>query len=250
MSEKDFKVSIKNLAGKVVATVDVNTKDTGLTVKKRVAEAGLEDKKDDLKMKVNPSQIALFLGNTELKDTTVVDTTELCKALELKCVIRKTNGVFFDIKAGNEELGRVVFELDHQVCPKTCKNFLELATGIHGYGYKGCPFHRVIPDFMCQGGDFTRRNGTGGKSIYGKKFDDENFTLSHEQWSLSMANAGPNTNGSQFFVCYSRCSWLDGKHTVFGKATQGFEVLRAIEKLGSQNGKTSKEVIIADCGVC
>uniref|UniRef100_A0A7S2TM15 Peptidyl-prolyl cis-trans isomerase n=1 Tax=Lotharella oceanica TaxID=641309 RepID=A0A7S2TM15_9EUKA len=250
MADKEFKVSIKNLAGKVVATVDVHTKDTGLMVKKRVADVGLEDRKDDAKMKVAPSQIALFLGNKELKDTTVVDTTELCKALELKCVVRKTNGVFFDIKAGDKMLGRVVFDLRHDVCPKTCKNFQELATGQHGFGYKGSPFHRVIPEFMCQGGDFTRRNGTGGKSIYGERFADENFTLKHEQWSLSMANAGPNTNGSQFFVCYIRCGWLDGKHTVFGKVAQGQDVLREVEKLGARSGKTSKDIIIEDCGLC
>jgi len=102
---------------------------------------------------------------------------------------------------------------------------------------------------MAQGGDFTKQNGTGGKSIYGIKFKDENFTLKHEKWSLSMANAGPNTNGSQFFICYIPCYWLDGKHTVFGKAVQGYDVLEEMERLGSSSGKTSEPVVIEDCGL-
>jgi peptidyl-prolyl isomerase F (cyclophilin D) len=156
---------------------------------------------------------------------------------------------FFDVSIGGVAAGRLIFELRADVVPKTVENFRALCTGEKGFGYANSPFHRIIPQFMCQGGDFTRQNGTGGKSIYGEKFADENFQLKHDAPGiLSMANAGPNTNGSQFFLCTVPCPWLDGKHVVFGKIAEGMDVLKKMEAVGSQSGKTSKPVVITGCG--
>eukprot|EP01139_Manchomonas_bermudensis_P005743 Amastigsp_a175644_15960.p2 type:complete len:172 gc:universal Amastigsp_a175644_15960:1-516(+) len=162
--------------------------------------------------------------------------------------------VFFDVAVDGSPIGRIVFELRADVVPKTAENFRCLCTGerstpAKSLTFKGSKFHRVIPNFMLQGGDFTRGNGTGGESIYGEKFRDENFTLKHTGAGiLSMANAGPNTNGSQFFICTATTAWLDGKHVVFGKVTSGMDVVRAVEALGSDSGRTTGTITIADCG--
>ncbi|KAL3062327.1 peptidyl-prolyl cis-trans isomerase A [Trematomus bernacchii] len=157
--------------------------------------------------------------------------------------------VFFDVTLDDKPMGRIIMELRDDVVPKTAENFRALCTGEKGFGYKSSIFHRIIPDFMCQGGDFTNHNGTGGKSIYGNKFGDENFTLKHTTAGiLSMANAGPNTNGSQFFICTAKTAWLDGKHVVFGAVVEGLDVVAAMEKKGSQSGKTNGRLAIADCG--
>ena len=152
-----------------------------------------------------------------------------------------------------EQHGRITFNLYDDVVPNTTRNFRELCTGQHGFGYAGSSFHRIIPNFMLQGGDFTRGNGTGGRSIYGEKFADENFKKKHDKPGLlSMANAGPNTNGSQFFVTTVRTSWLDGRHVVFGEVAdeESMAVVKAVEATGSKNGniKFSKKPQIVRSG--
>ncbi|KAI9438968.1 cyclophilin-like domain-containing protein [Lactarius indigo] len=158
--------------------------------------------------------------------------------------------VFFNIAIDSKPAGRIVFRLFDDVVPRTAQNFRELATGQHGFGYAQSSFHRIIPNFMLQGGDFTRHNGTGGRSIYGERFQDENFKLKHDRPGLlSMANAGPDTNGSQFFITTQVTSWLDGKHVVFGEVVEGMEVVKAVEAVGTDSGAPKHQVKITSSGV-
>jgi peptidylprolyl isomerase len=186
----------------------------------------------------------------------VIGSPALAQPQPSDCDQKATSTVFFEIAIDGKKEGRIEMELWGKTVPKTTENFRALATGEKGKGkagkdlhFKGSVVHRVIPEFMMQGGDFTRGNGTGGESIYGEKFADENFKCKHvERGLLSMANAGKDTNGSQFFITFQATPWLDGRHVVFGKVTKGLDVIEKIEKLGSQTGKTSKTITIDNSG--
>ena len=162
---------------------------------------------------------------------------------------------YFDINIGDTYIGKIVFQLFDEDVPKTCKNFRYLcSTGIlnkNKPSYQDTLFHRVIKDFMIQGGDITRGDGTGGYSVYGEQFDDENFNLTHNQpGMLSMANSGPNTNNSQFFITFKKTPWLDNKHVVFGIITSGFDVLKKIESYETDDkDRPVEDIIIKKCGL-
>ena len=192
-----------------------------------------------------PKKKELFLTSNN-------ETERLLKPVEKQQEVKKEDLFFLEIYVSpseNEEypLGKILVKLYDDIVPKTCENFKSLLK----IEYKNCVIHRVIPEFMLQTGDYENGDGTGGASIYGKKFDDENFTVKHtKKGLLSMANSGPNTNGSQFFITFKETPWLDDKHVVFGEVVDGFDILDKIEKIPTDQNDYPKQLLyIKNCGM-
>jgi len=257
---------------KVIVPIEENIKAKDCEVKfaKKTLRVGLKGQEpiidDALWKECDPEESSWEIGKEDGKRCLVISVYKKSKwerwEYLLKCEdvpgdATVTNKVFFDVTIGDEATGRIVMGLYGKQTPKTVENFRALCTGEKGDGkmgkplhFKGCAFHRIIPAFMCQGGDFTSGDGTGGESIYGEKFADESFKIKHTKAGLlSMANCGRDTNNSQFFITVKETPHLDGKHVVFGEVLEGYaDVVKKMEAVGSSGGTPSKEVVIADCG--